>query len=392
MPTYDFKTIIPRPDCGSFKWEEMRPYQCPEDIIPFSVADMELRTMPEVTEGLKQFLDQNILGYTGPTKEYKKAVTDWMLRHHNWVADPDWIVTTPGVVQAFFTAVRTFTNPGDSVLLLTPVYYPMYFAIERNNRKIAASPLINTGGRYTIDFADFEAKAKLPETKLFLLCSPHNPTGRVWTKEELQELSRICLENNVFVCSDEIHNDLIFPGYTHTVFASLSKEAEQNCMVCTAPSKTFNLAGAQTSNIFLPNPEVRKQFTEELHRQGSSGCNILGLEACRLAYTHGDQWLAQLMTLLETNQQTIRSFFQEHYPMVTISPLEGTYLLWLDLRKLEPDAKKLAHLLREKGQLFFDDGYIFGDEGAGFERWNLACPTSYIEAALQRFDAIFKQN
>lgn len=385
MRAYDFETVIPRRDSGSMKWREMEPYHCPDDIIPFSVADMELKNMPEVVEGLKTFLDNSVMGYSNPTDAYKDAVAGWMKRRHNWEIQPQWIVDTPGVINAFFAAVNAFTQPGDGVLLTTPVYYPMYMAAERNGRQVVSSPLRNDDGVYHIDFEDFEAKAKDPNTKLFLLCSPHNPSGRVWTREELERMGRICLDNGVLVCSDEIHNDLVLPGHTHTVFASISEEFAQNCLVCTAPSKTFNLAGLQTSNIIIPNQELQDRFMEELKRHdGNPKCNILGLEACRLAYTHGDQWLDQLLALIDTNRQLVVDFLAKEFPMVKVTPLEGTYLLWMDFRALNIEAKELARILREDGYLFFDDGFIFGDAGAGFERWNLACPTAYITPALER--------
>jgi len=386
MNTYDFETVIRRHGVGSGKWNEMSSFpEVPKDVIPFSVADMEFTTMPEVKEGLKEFIDTHVLGYANPTSEYKAAVQNWMQRHHDWTIQPDWILDAPGVINAFFTAVKAFSAPGEGVLLMTPVYYPMYMAIERNGRKQVSSPLINEGGRYRIDFEDFEAKAKASDTKLLLLCSPHNPSGRVWTKEELTRIGRICMDNNVLVCSDEIHNDLIMPGFRHTVFASLSDEFAQHSIVCTAPSKTFILAGLQTSNIIIPNPDLRKRFlTEVLKSEGNPKCNILGLEACRLAYTHGDAWLKQLLAIINKNRQIIVDFFEREFPAVQVTPLEGTYLLWIDFRPLGIDAHELARILREEAFLFFDDGFIFGDEGSGFERWNLACPTSYITAALER--------
>lgn len=391
--SYDFETVISRYGCGSMKWNEMESYHCSNDVIPFSVADMELQPMPEIVDGLKKFLDTSILGYANPTSEYKQTVVNWMKRHHNWEPSPDWLIDTPGVINAFFTAVHAFTKPGDGILLMTPVYYPMYFAATRNNRKLISCALINTNGQYTIDFDDFEAKAKQEDTKLCILCSPHNPSGRVWTKKELQQIHEICLRHHVFVCSDEIHNDLILPGNTHTVFASLGEDAALNSMICTAPSKTFNLAGLQTSNIFIPDPELREKFHQEmLHHDGNPKCNILGLEGCRLAYTYGDSWLAHLISLLETNRCLISDFFYTSYPEVKISPLEGTYLLWMDFRSLGIEAHELSRIFKEEAHLFFDDGFIFGDLGTGFERWNLACPTKYIQAALERLDITLRNH
>ena len=386
MYQYDFEQTIDRRNVGSGKWDEMAgKVDEKADIIPFSVADMELRNMPEVIEGLKAFLDRSILGYANPTMAYREAVCSWMERRHGWTVKPEWLVDTPGVIHAFFTAVKAFTKPGDSILLMTPVYYPMYMAAERNGRMVVASSLRCQDGRYTIDFDDFEEKAKRPDTKLLILCSPHNPTGRVWTREELIRIGRLCIDHNVLICSDEIHHDLIMPGYHHTMFGSISEEFAQHSLVCTAPSKTFNLAGLQTSNVIIPNESLRQQYLTEMRKgDGNPKCNILGLEGCRLAYTHGDAWLDQLLQLIDTNRKTVELFLQKEFPMVRITPLEGTYLLWIDFRPLGLEAKELDRVLREEGQLYFDEGSIFGPEGEGFERWNLACPTSYIVAALQR--------
>ena len=246
---YDFTTVYKRYGCGSGKWDEMQRENpnVGEDVIPFSVADMEFVEAPEIVEGLKAFLDTTVLGYANATDSYKEAVCAWMKKRHNWDAKPEWILPSHGVVDAFFSAIKCYTNEGDGVMLLTPVYYPMYIGIKVNNRVLVDCPLVKRGDTYDIDFEDFEKKAQDPNTKLLILCSPHNPCGRVWTKEELERIGRICNENHVLVVDDEIHHDLIMPGHTHYVYASLSPEMEQNCLVLTAPSKTFNLAGLQTS-------------------------------------------------------------------------------------------------------------------------------------------------
>ena len=385
MKHYDFEAVQPRRGTGSMKWAEMEKYDCPEGVIPFSVADMELKVMPEVVDGLKEFLDKSPLGYCNPDERFNAAVCRWERDRHGWDIRPEWLLGAPGVINAFFTAVHAFTAPGDGVLLLTPVYYPMYMAATRNDRQVVGSALINTNGYYTIDFADLEAKAKRPDVKLMILCSPHNPCGRVWTREELEHIGRICLENNVVLFSDEIHSDLILPGYHHTPIGSLSDELAQNTLTAISPSKTFSLAGLQTSSVIVPNEALRKAFDEELKRHdGNPKCNILGLEACRIAYTEGDEWLDQLISILEENRRLIVEYLRREFPSVIVSPLEGTYLLWMDFRPLDIPADKLAELLRREAFLFFDDGIVFGEAGRGFERWNLACPTSYITPALER--------
>lgn len=392
MRQYDFDTVIPRRGTGSQKWKEMEPYHCPEDIIPFSVADMELMTPPEVREGLKQYIDNQILGYSNPDDAYKSAVCGWARRRYGWEIQPEWLEGTPGVINAFFTAVHAFTAPGDNILLLTPVYYPMYMAATRNDRGIASAPLINTDGVYTIDFDILEEKARDPKTTLMIFCSPHNPSGRVWTREELERIGSICLENDVLIFSDEIHCDLVMPGYRHISFASISEEIAQHSMTAISPSKSFNLAGLQTANIIIPNPGLRQRFHTELCRhEGNPKCNILGLEACRLAYTYGDAWLDQVIQVIDTNRTLVTDYLHREFPAVKVTPLEGTYLLWMDFRGLGIEPRALAELLRKEAYLFFDDGFIFGDAGAGFERWNLACPTRYIPPALERLgDALRK--
>ena len=384
---YDFETLIRRENSGSAKWNEVK--EClgviPEDVIPFSVADMEFVLMPEIRDGLKTYLDKSILGYSNMTDEYKQAVIDWEKRHHSWEIQPDWIRDTPGVINAFFTAVKAFTEPGEGVLLMTPVYYPMYMAATRNDRKICDSPLIREGDTYRIDFENFERCAADPNTKILILCSPHNPSGRVWTREELEKIGRICIDNGVLIVSDEIHCDLLAPGQKHIPFGSISKEFEENCIVCTAPSKSFNLAGLQTANIIIPNEEIRRKFYEEqLKDDGNPKCNILGHEGCRLAYTYGDEWLKECLAVIDENRRLITEFMAAEFPEVQIMRLEGTYLLWIDFSGLGIESKELARILKQECQLFFDEGYIFGKAGECFERWNLAAPTKYIKAGLER--------
>lgn len=391
MKNYDFETVICREGVGSGKWDEISKTlgYTPEGVIPFSVADMEFMTAPEIVEGLKRFLDTNVLGYAQPTDAYKNAVKSWMKKRHGWDIDTQWIKDTHGVINAFFTAVKAFTKEGEGVMLMTPVYYPMYFAVSRNNRVLVENKLIRTGDTYEIDFDDFEEKAKDENTKLLILCSPHNPSGRVWSQEELERIGRICIDNHVLIVSDEIHFDLISPGYHHTVFASISEEFAQNCIVCTAPSKTFNLAGLQTSNVIIPNEKLREQFFGEMLKEdGNPKCNILGLEGCRLAYEHCEEWLEQVLTVIDRNRQIVTDFMAREFPQVQIMKLEGTYLLWMDFNGLGIECHELARILKEEAYLFFDEGYIFGDMGAGFERWNLACPTRYVEEGLERLKKV----
>lgn len=390
--TYNFTSVNKRYHTGSAKWEEIRKVlpKFDGDIVPFSVADMEFENAPEIREGLKKYIDTYVLGYANPTEEYYQAICGWMKRRHHWEIKKEWIIRTPGVIKAFFTAVNAYTKPGDGVMLLTPSYYPMYAAISENHRKRVSCSLVNRGGKYEIDWDDFEAKAKLPDTKLFILCSPHNPSGRVWTVEELTRMGRICIDNDVVICSDEIHFDIVMPGYQHHVFADISEEFAQHSVICTAPSKTFNLAGLQNSNIIIPNKELYDRFYGLLCTEMTNPkCNILGYEANRIAYEECDEWLRQCLHVIDTNRNLVESYMSEHFPEVVITPLEGTYLLWMDFNAMSIPYKELGEFLKKEAQLFFDDGYLFGEEGNGFERWNLACPTRYIEEGLERMKAAF---
>ncbi|MCD8098686.1 MAG: pyridoxal phosphate-dependent aminotransferase [Lachnospiraceae bacterium] len=391
---YNFTTIQPRYTTGSAKWNEIRKVLpgFEGDIVPFSVADMEFENAPEIREGLKKYIDTYVLGYGDLTDAYYEAICGWMKRRHNWDIKREWIARTPGVIKAFFTAVKAYTEPGEGVMLLTPSYYPMYAAISENHRKRVSCSLVNKDGRYEVGWEDFEAKAKLPDTKLFILCSPHNPSSRVWTQEELLRMGRICIDNDVVICSDEIHFDIVMPGYHHQVFATLSEEFAQHSVICTAPSKTFNLAGMQNSNIIIPNKELFDKFYGLLCTEMTNPkCNLLGYEANRLAYTECDEWLAQCLDVINTNRQIVEDFMAKEFPTVRITPMEGTYLLWMDFNSLGIPYKELGDRMRKEALCFFDDGYLFGDEGIGFERWNLACPTRYVEEALERIKKTFKK-
>ena len=390
--TYDFTTTPKRFHTGSGKWDDMlKAGVCDnEDIIPFSVADMEFRTAPEIVSALKHELDTSVLGYASPTPGYLESVCSWMKSRHNWGAKPEWILNTHGVVDAFFEAVKAFTQPGDGVMLMTPVYHPMYMAVNFTGRKLVSTPLVSTGTRYEIDFADLERKASDRNVKMLILCSPHNPVGRVWTRDELTRIGDICLKHNVLVVSDEIHSDLVMPGHTHTVYAAISEEFAQNSLILTAPSKTFNIAGLQTSNIFIPNPELRSRYLAELKLTNPMPkCNILGYVAAEAAYTHCVKWLDECLEVIDTNRKVISEFMKCEFPQVKVYELEGTYLLWLDMNGLGMDYRELERVNREEARLFFDEGYIFGKQGEGFERWNIACPTRYIHEALARMKSAY---
>ncbi|WP_073337142.1 MalY/PatB family protein [Clostridium grantii] len=390
---YDFETIVNRTNKGSAKYEQMKKWNpnVNENIIPFSIADMELKNPPEIVDGLKKYIDSTILGYTVPTESYLNAVCDWMKKMHHWDIKPEWIVGSPGVVSSFYSAVKAFSNPGDGVIIMTPVYNPFYKALEKNDRKVVKNPLINTGDTYVIDYEDLERKAENSRNKILLFCSPHNPVGRVWKKEELEKIGEICLRNNVLIISDEIHFDIIMPGYEHTVFAKISEEITNNIIVCTAPSKTFNLAGMHTSNIIIPNKKIRHTYKKEVYSNGAFHLNILGYKACEIAYTQCGEWLNELIKHIYHNHLELRKYIEANIPEIKVYNLEGTYLQWMDFNGVGLDKNELQKILHMEAKVFLDEGYIFGEEGNGFERMNIACPTKVMMEGLQRLKKTFKK-
>ncbi|UTC66108.1 MULTISPECIES: MalY/PatB family protein [unclassified Treponema] len=391
---YDFVNTLSRKKIGAAKWELMYKWNpnVSEGVIPLSVADMEFKNPPEIIEGLKSYLDRLILGYSMRYADYDNAVINWLKRKHDYSVSPEMIMQTPGVVNAFFAAVNTFTEKGDGVIVMRPVYYPFSMAIEMNERELVNCPLLcDKDNYYTIDYDKFESLAKQPKNKLLIFCSPHNPVGRVWKKEELKRLAEIALENNVIVFSDEIWNDLIMPGYNHTLMASISKEIGANTITATAPSKTFNVAGLATSNIIVENENLRTKYYETLQKMRSSSVNALGLKACEIAYTRCDKWLDELLLVLDTNQKLVKNYFDSNFPMLKSRYIEGTYLQWIDFRALGMDNKALEDFMHNEAQFFTDEGYIFGSEGDGFERINIACPTKILEQHLEMLGGALKK-
>ena len=377
---YDFTSIPDRRNCGSNKWNGAK--NASPEFVPLSVADMEFYPAPQIVEAIKKTAETQVLGYTSPTGEYFDAVISWMKRRHDFDVKKEWIINTPGVVDALAILIQASTKPGDGVIILTPVYYPFDMAVLAKSRKIVYSELIEKDGRYEIDYADLEKKCKKASALLF--CNPHNPVGRVWSEDELKKVAEICCRNNVFIIDDEIHHDLIMPGYEHTVMAKVGDFVLDNIAVCTAPSKTFNLAGLQCSNIIIPNSKMRAKATACSLFNMQMGLNIFAYPACIAAYNECEDWLDELITVVHENAQLVENFMAEHFPEIRVYPLEGTYLQWLDMRKLGMTHVELRRML-EKAGLYLDNGELFGPLGRGFQRINLACAKITIEKALERF-------
>ena len=381
---YNFDREIDRKNTCCLKYDYAVENGKPSDVLPLWIADMDICTAPEVVEALKQRAEHGIFGYTMPKIEYFKTIVNWFKTRHGWDAEPDKFICTPGVVFAICTLIRAVTEVNDAVLICQPVYYPFTTAVTRNERKLVVSELTLENGRYVVDFEDFERKIVENKVKAFILCSPHNPVGRVWTREELEKIGDICLKHGVFVISDEIHADFAFEGHKHLIFPTVKKEFEAACAVCTSPSKTFNLAGLQISNIYIPDPKVRKKFEDELDIMGYWEPNIFGMVGSQAAYANGGDWLDELIRYLKGNVDFARSYLKENLPEIKLIEPQGTYLLWLDCRSLGLNDSELQNIIERKAKLWLDDGYIFGAGGSGFERINIACPRATLKIALEK--------
>lgn len=388
---YDFETIIDRSYSGSSKWNIMKETNpdVSNNIVPLSVADIDIPLAPEIKEGLIAFLNNNIvLGYTNPTDRYYQAVKNWMFNKHGYEIKKDWTVISNGIVPALFDAVAAYTNKNEGVIIFTPVYYPFYRAIETNERQIIKCSLINQDTNYTIDFDKFESLAKDPNNTMLILCNPHNPISRVWQKDELEKIAKICLDNNLIIVSDEIHQDLIMPGFKHYPIATLNDKIADITITCTAPSKSFNLAGLQGSNIIIKNPDLKDRFILQQEKRSFHSLNTIAYEATILAYNKGENWLEEFKLLIYKNYQILVDFIEKNLPKVKVYPLQGTYLAWLDFRDFGYHFKDLEKKMIN-ADLYLDEGYLFGQEGEGFERINIACPTSILLDALERLKIEF---
>lgn len=386
----EFDRIINRYNTDCLKYDFAEKRGKPKDILPLWVADMDFCTPDCVIEALENRSRHGIFGYSDVGHEYKEVLHNWFMRYFQWHVEPAWLVKTPGVVFAICAAIRALTNQGDAILIQQPVYYPFSESILSNNRKLIVNQLIYSQGKYTINWQDFEEKIIKDNVKLFVLCSPHNPVGRVWTEAELKRMGDICLKHGVMVISDEVHADFVYPGNKHIVFANIKPEFQDMSIICTAPTKTFNLAGLQVSNIFIPNPELRQLVEREIAKCGYSQLGIMGLTAAKIAYENGHQWLADLKIYLADNLTFVRHFILEKLPKIKLIEPEGTYLLWLDFREFGISDHEIDRLLVYEANLWFDAGTMFGLGGEGFQRINIACPRGILAHALVNIENVFK--
>lgn len=385
----DFDTVIDRRNTKSLKYDFAEKRGKPKDILPLWVADMDFKVSSYIVEALDNMSKHGIFGYSETKEEYFDVLRGWMKRHYDWEVKEKWLVKTPGIVYALAMAVKAYTKEGEAVLIQQPVYYPFSEVVVDNNRKLITNDLYQAAdGKYSINFEDFEKKIVKYNVRLFLLCSPHNPVGRVWTMGELSKLGDICLKHNVIVVSDEIHADFVFKG-KHTVFTNVREEYKNIGIVCTSPSKTFNIAGLQVSNIFIANDGLRRKFLRQVNASGYSQLNLAGLVACEAAYKYGDEWLREVIKYIKENADYTREFLKEKLPKVRMTELEGTYLVWLDFKAYGLSDYELNRLIIDKAGLWLDSGNIFGKTGEGFQRINIACPRSILTGALERLVTAF---
>lgn len=377
---YDFDTITPRRGTLSYKWDS-----APEGVLPLWVADMDFKTAPAIIDALRKRVDNGIFGYTRVPEEYYSAVVSWFSRRHGWEIDPAMMIYTSGVVPAISAIIKALTKPGDKVIVQTPVYNCFFSSIRNNGCEILSNPLVKDGDTYNIDFEDLEKKAADEKARIMLLCNPHNPAGRVWSREELEKIGEICIRNGVTVISDEIHCEFVFDGYRYTPFASVSEEIRRNSVICISPSKAFNIAGLQIANIVAPDEEMRSKIDRAINDNEVCDVNPFGVIATIAAYNEGEEWLGQLLKYIKGNYDYMKDFCERNLPDFPITKLEATYLVWMDCSKLGLKSEQLEERLLKEAKLWLNAGTMYGAEGEGFLRWNIACPRSVLADALNRF-------
>lgn len=386
---YDFDTVTDRKNTNAIKYDLAKKRGKPEDAVSLWIADMDFPTAPCIQKAVAEKAAHGIWGYSRPDNRYYDALKKWYKERHNFEVQNEWVVNTPGVCFALATAVKAFTKEGESVLIQKPVYYPFFNIINSLQRKVVNSSLILKNNHYEIDFDDFERKIVQENVKMFILCSPHNPGGRVWTKQELQKISEICLAHNVLVVSDEIHSDITFGSNVHTVYGSLSEQALKNSIICTAPSKSFNLAGLQFSNIFIADEKLRKAFSKELDKTGYDEPSVFGIVAATAAYSEGADWFDSVKSYIWENILFAKKYIEENASQIKVLLPEGTYLLWLDFSKTGLSDSEINDRVLNKAKVWLDSGSMFGKEGEKFQRINCATPRIILEEALKRICSQF---
>lgn len=380
---YNFDYVIERKGTDAVKWGGLTSIYGADDLLPMWVADMDFPSPPEVIKALEQRIRHGVFGYGMATFEFYQSIRNWVQKRYHWSIEDEWIIPSSGVVTALAFAIQALTEEGDAVLIQTPVYPPFNQMIENNNRVVVTNPLLLHNGKYEIDFDDFEEKLK-SGVKLFILCSPHNPVGRVWTYTELEKMGKLCAKYDVKIVSDEIHADIIFKPNKHRPIANIHPEFEQFVVTCIAPSKTFNIPGLQASVMIIPNPDIREKVQKAQSKVGFHGLNILGRVALAAAYNHGEQWLEDLLVYLQENRDFAMAFIEKDIPNLQVIAPEGTYLMWIDCRRLGLDDEELKKRLVEKGKLALEPGGKYGVEGTGFVRMNIGCPRALLEDGLNR--------
>lgn len=380
----DFNKIIDRKNTRALKYDFPKRYGMPEGLMPLWVADMDFKTSSYIQDALTFHVEHGIFGYSREQDIYLNAIKRWQKEYHNADIHTGWITITPGVIFAIATAINAFTNENDAVIIQQPVYYPFSNVVENNGRRLVVNELyLGDDNRFHIDYDDFEKKIVSENVKLFILCNPHNPVARLWTKEELARLGDICLKYNVKVISDEIHGDFVFRG-KHTVFSGIKKEYEDITVTCTSPSKTFNIAGLQISNIIISNEELREKFRKKFNATGYCEPNVMAIAACESAYLHGDEWYLAMRDYIRGNIEYTERFISDNLPGVTVTEHEATYLVWINFRALGLSDEELDDIIINKAGLWLDSGTMFGPSGSGFQRINVACPREILENALER--------
>lgn len=383
MAIFDFDKEVNRKNTGAIKFDwDVKMGK--EGLIPLWVADMDFETPDFIIDAIKERASQGVFGYTEPLDDYYEAVIDWFKRNHNWSIDKEAILTAPGVVYALTIAIEAFTKPGDAIIIQEPVYYLFRKMSAHNNRKVVNSELLYKEGQYEMNLDDFEKKIVENNVKMYILCNPHNPGGRVWTKDELIAVGNICKKHNVLVFADEIHCDLTYEGHDYTPFASISEEFANFSVAGTSASKSFNLAGLQLSNTIIHNKELRDKYKKAFDASGYSEPSIFGVVATKAAYTKGDEWLKEAKEYIKGNIDFVKNYIDDNIPGVEMMVPQGTYLVWLDFSKISDNYREIENLIEKKAKLWLDSGLMFGHSGRLWQRINVACPRSIVEKAMNQ--------